>query len=168
MREIFSRYVLDADVFMTSARNYYAFDLAPGFWQALIQHAQNGNICSIDRVKAEIDKGNDALKEWANKSFHTWFKSTEEDVLEAHGQIMEWAIRQGQFKEAAKAEFADEKNSDAWVIAYAFAKGHIVVTNEVFNPDIKGRIPIPNACRAFNVSYINTFDMLRKLGVRLG
>ncbi|OGW18294.1 MAG: hypothetical protein A3G93_02425 [Nitrospinae bacterium RIFCSPLOWO2_12_FULL_45_22] len=98
MTDLLFRYVLDANVFIEAAKRYYAFDLAPGFWQALIQHAQNGAICSIDRVKAEIDKGKDALKDWANNHFHTWFEQTEEeDVLQAYRQIMEWAIRQSQF-----------------------------------------------------------------------
>lgn len=30
-------YLLDANVLMEAARRYYAFDIAPGFWQALIQ-----------------------------------------------------------------------------------------------------------------------------------
>jgi hypothetical protein len=48
----------------------------------------------------------------------------------------------------------------------AMAKGRIVVTHEVPAPDAKNRVPIPNVCVQFNVPYVDTFKMLRDLGVR--
>jgi len=66
--------------------------------------------------------------------------------------------------DAAKADFAS--GADGWIVAYAKAKGHIVVTHEVLNPDIRRKVPIPNVCNAFDVNYHDTFEMLRKLGVR--
>lgn len=162
-------YVLDSNVFIESARRYYAFDIAPAFWQALIEHAENGRLQSIDRVKAEIDRGKDELKGWANGQFHQWFVSSDQpDVIEAYRQIITWAYGQGQFTDAAKAEFAREENADAWVVAYARAKGRVVVTDERFDPSIRSRIKIPNVCQAFGVQCVDTFQMLRELGVRLG
>ena len=162
-------YLLDANVFMEAARRYYAFDLVPFFWQALIEHAGNGRVMSIDRVKAEIDRGGDMLKDWANSAFHQWFESTnQDDVIEWYSKIMGWAYGNRQFTHAAKAEFARADNADAWVVAYAKAKGYVVVTHEEFDPYIKVKIPIPNVCQAFGVQNVDTFKMLRDLGVRLG
>lgn len=62
-------YLLDADVFMTAARSYYAFDVAPAFWQGLVRQASNGRLLSIDRVKDEIQRGKDDLVTWANGTF---------------------------------------------------------------------------------------------------
>ena len=56
--------------------------------------------------------------------------------------------------------------ADGWLVAYAQAHNLTLVTQEVRNPDIKKRVPIPNVCEQFNVNFINTFDMLRQLGVR--
>ena len=69
-------YVLDTNVFVEAARRYYAFDIVPGFWQMLIDQARIGNIISIDRVKSEIDRGDDDddLKTWANSNFYPWFE----------------------------------------------------------------------------------------------
>lgn len=163
------RYVLDAGVFIQSARYHYGFDIAPGFWQALIQHAQTGTVLSIDRVKTkEIDRGNDDLKNWANNHFHSWFASTaEDDVVDAYRRVIQWAYNHAQFTEAAKAEFASDDNADAWVVAYALAKGCVLVCHEQFNPNIRRKIPIPNACQAVSVQCVDTFRMLRVLGVRL-
>ena len=44
-----------------AARSYCAFDLAPGFWDALVQEAKNGWLHSVDRVKDEIDIEKDKL-----------------------------------------------------------------------------------------------------------
>ncbi len=57
-------YLLDADVFMTSANNYYAFDLAPGFWEWLKSPAVQASVASVEAVKEEVNVGNDDLAEW--------------------------------------------------------------------------------------------------------
>jgi hypothetical protein len=158
-------FVLDANVFIEAKRRYYAFDLAPRFWDSLILHAKNGRIESIDRVKEELVRGKDDLVTWAKGSFHYAFASTdEEDVIKSYREIIEWVIAQSQFTEAAKADFA--KSADGWLVAYARAKGRIVVTQEVLYPNIKSKVPIPNVCQAFSVPYVDTFKMLRDIGVR--
>lgn len=160
-------YVLDANVFIEAANRHYAFDLAPAFWRALLRHAAAGRVCSIDRVKHELVHGNDELAKWAKDKFHGWFAATDQsDVIGVYREIMAWVQRQGQFLDGAKAEFA--KGADGWLIAYAKVHGCIVVTHERFIPDAKKRVPIPNVCRAFGVLTIDTFDMLRRLEVRLG
>jgi len=158
-------YVLDANVFIEAARRYYAFDLAPPFWESLVQHAENGRIYSIDRVKIELERGKDELAEWATSQFSNAFASTdEEDVTNSYASVMGWVRAQDQFSDAAKADFAD--GADGWLVAYAMSKSQIVVTHEVLDPGIKRKVPIPNVCEAFSVSYVDTFAMLRELGVR--
>ncbi len=158
-------YVLDANVFIEAARRYYAFDLAPPFWESLVQHAENGRIYSIDRVKVELERGKDELAEWATSQFSNAFASTdEEEVTNSYASVMGWVRAQDQFSDAAKADFAD--GADGWLVAYAMSKSQIVVTHEVLDPGIKRKVPIPNVCEAFSVNYVDTFAMLRELGVR--
>lgn len=160
-----SNYVLDADVFIHAARFYYAFDLRTPFWNILIDHARNGRVESIDRVKVELERGTDELANWARADFAFAFASTDEQhVIDAYKEIIAWVQEQSQFTEAAKAEFAE--GSDGWLIAYAMVKGAQIVTDEQLSPDAKRRVPLPNVCRAFNVRWCGTFEMLRTLGVR--
>lgn len=160
------RFVLDTNVFIEAAKRYYAFDIAPRFWSELVHHAGASNIISIDRVKDELARGNDDLAQWANGEFHSYFASTAtQDVVKVYGEIMRWAHRQAQFSQQVKADFARADNADAWLVAYAMAKGCVVVTHEEYNPNIQRKIPIPNVCQAFGVSYVDTFEMLRRLGV---
>ena len=51
-------------------------------------------------------------------------------------------------------------------MAYARVHDAVVVTHEVFNADVRKRVPIPNVCRQFDVDYRDTFAMLRELEVR--
>ena len=169
------KYALDSDVLMQAARNFYAFDIAPGFWNALIHHGEEGSIVSIDRVKAEVDRGNDELKDWANNDFHQSFESTnQDDVIEAYRRVMNWAYAEPRFTDAAKSEFARETNADAWIVSYAIAFNEnnaetkiFVVTQEKFEPNIIAKIKIPNVCRVFDIKSVDLYQMLRALKVKL-
>jgi len=159
-------FVLDANVFIQAARNYYAFDLGSKFWDILISYSSKGRVCSIDRVRAELDRGNDDLKEWANDHFSKAFASTDdEEIIATFSEIMTWVNDQGQFFDAAKTDFAN--GADGWLIAYAKVKGFVVVTQELPSPEVRRKVPIPNVCQAFKVDYCDTFEMLRRLGVQL-
>ncbi|MFZ4526127.1 MAG: DUF4411 family protein [Chlorobium sp.] len=59
-------YLLDANVLISAARLYYAFDIVPSFWNTLVQRASYGKIISIDRVCDEINRGDDELVTWIN------------------------------------------------------------------------------------------------------
>ncbi len=145
---------------------YYSFDIAPGFWDKLIGLAGNDRVASIDHVEEELKKGNDRLAEWAANEFSFAFNSTDDvDVRSAYVEIITWVNKQNQYQHAAKEEFAGV--ADGWVIAYAKAHQNVVVTFEKFQPETKRRIPIPNVCQKFDVEYIDLFEMLKKLRVRL-
>jgi hypothetical protein len=59
------RYVLDANVFIEAEKNYYAFDICPGFWRALLRQHEARRVCSIDRIRDELV--NDALQQWVRR-----------------------------------------------------------------------------------------------------
>lgn len=91
-------FVLDANVFIEAARRYYAFDLAPKFWESLVHHATNGRIESIDRIYQELLRGSDDLAEWAKSCFSSAFASTDDkDVLHSYRDIINWVDGQSQF-----------------------------------------------------------------------
>ncbi|MFH0990326.1 MAG: DUF4411 family protein [bacterium] len=162
-------YLLDADVFITAARNYYAFDLVPSFWDNLTRLADDHQIASIDRIREQLVAGNDRLAEWITQGnlSHSFLSTDDADVIAAYRDIVNWALNNHQFMDAAKARFADN-DPDGWLVAYAKAKDYIVTTNETLDPQVKKKIPIPNICRQFGVQSVNTFDMLRALAVRIG
>lgn len=60
-------YIIDTNVLIEAKNRYYAFDLAPGFWEWLDLHHHEGTLASIEQVKSEIIRGNDKLSEWAKE-----------------------------------------------------------------------------------------------------
>jgi len=161
-------YVLDANVFIEAYQRYYAFDLVPDFWDLLVALAARGQILSIDRVKAELIERQDSLSQWAQNAFNPYFAATSDrGVLQEYRILIQWAVRQtSRFRQAAINEFAQNTVADAWVIAYAKAYGHVVITEEKYNPKARKKILIPVVCKAFSVPYMDTFDMLRQLNIR--
>ena len=159
-------YVLDASIFFEAKRRYYAFDLCPGFWDALLWHQARGRVSSIDRIKEEIERGGDDLTTWINNVMpETCFASTDNaDVIRWFGEMVAWVHAQPQYLPEAKAEFAAEP--DGWLIAYAKANQLVLVTHEVHAPEAKRKVPIPNVCIEFEVQYVDTFEMLREFDTR--
>jgi hypothetical protein len=161
------KYLLDANIFIQSHRSHYPFDVCPGYWDALLLHHDKKRLFSIDRIKKEIEDGDDRLKQWVNESVpKSFFKKTaDKAVIDLFREMVQWVYDESQFTPPAKSEFA--RVADGWVVAYAKSNGLVVATHEVLNAEIKKKVPIPNVCQAFAVEYVNTVELLRQLGVRL-
>ncbi len=167
-------YCLDTSVFTEAHRRYYGFDIAPGFWVAIENNIVNGKIVSPMIVKKEIDKGKDQLATWTKSMAGVLFVEPDERIIE-NIQIVADFIENNYENTGEKLQFLG--NADPWVIAQAKANELIVVTAEARNPNesinkatykINGRIKIPNVCEKLDIPWIDTFELLRRLDVRLG
>lgn len=161
-------YVLDSDVFIAAKNAYYAFAICPGFWHGLLRAHKKGRAFSIDKVRGELLVGRkeEDLVQWLKKEVPAGFflDSTTRDVTSAYAEIMLWAQRSPRFLDRAKAELATV--ADGWLVAYAMVNSTVVVTNEQPRPEARSRIPLPDVCEQFKVSYKDTFQMLRELTLR--
>lgn len=152
-------YLIDADVLIDAKNRYYAFDIAPGFWQWL-EHVHNKMAClSIEPVYNELTAGNDELADWAKKH-RAFFPSIDPETTRHLASIAEWTTKQD-FTQAAINTFL-QNTADYYLVAAAKAHGHCVVTNERPDPAAKKRILIPEACKAFGVQCVSVFDMLKR------
>jgi hypothetical protein len=116
-----SVYLLDSDVFIAAKNAYYAFDICPGFWSALLeQHAKN-NIFSISRVRGELLAGRETedLFKWVKELVpRTFFLDVDDEpVSRKYTEVMLWSQRHAQYSDQAKAKFAT--GADGWLVAYA-------------------------------------------------
>lgn len=156
--------VFDADVLIASHHHYDAPDFCPAFWDCLLRLFHNGSLLSIDRVYDEIVSP-DGLVKWVKDAPDGLFvPSSDPLVTDAYRNVAAWVSRDSRFTPDAKTEFAN--GADGWLIACAQVHKAVVVTNEVLDLNIRKRVPIPNVCRQFNLPYVNTFEMLRQLGLR--
>jgi hypothetical protein len=118
---------------------------------------------SIDKIKTELEAISDELSNWVReRAPDAFFKGTaDKDVIDAFRSMANWVQNEPQFTSEAKTEFAAV--ADGWIVAYAKANDLNVVTHEEYAPEAKKKVPIPNVCIEFGVSYCNTFEMLREL-----
>lgn len=162
------RYIVDSNVFITAKNLYYPFDICPGFWESIIRRHQQGRVYSIDRVRSELLAGRETedLVQWVKNHLPAGFflDTSGGEVTSAYGDIMLRVQRSAQFFDNAKAQFAT--GADGWLVAYARVHDAIVVTTEQPSPEAKSRVPLPNVCEEFGVTYTNPFAMLRELGVQ--
>lgn len=162
-------YCLDANVFVQAHRLYYAFDIAPSFWEALTQWGREQNICSPQAVYDELVGNNDPLARWCKNDGLVLFVKPGQQTYSCFQAIADKTV--ARYQPHLTQHFLE--GADPWVIAHAAAHSLTVVTMESLrqeNPDpntgkIGGKkIQIPNVCQLMGVSVINTFDLLRELG----
>ncbi|WP_298003596.1 DUF4411 family protein [Anaerolinea sp.] len=163
------KYCLDANVFIEPSKGWYAFDIAPAFWDALLEWRQKQILCSILPIYDEIveHKEQNALVRWVKEHGKDFFLPLDEDAWIEFGNIAD-LVRE-RYEDHIAEDFLD--CSDPMVIAYARAHGLIVVTEEKWkNEDQKSngkvggkKIHIPNVCQLVEVQWVSTVEMLRDL-----
>lgn len=164
-----SLHVLDSNIFIQAHRVTYPLDIATSFWNTIKRLAEQEKIASIDKVKDEIYRNDDSLREWIDTNLpEKFFKSTQDpSILNAYGLMAPWAeSKADHYQRGAINEFLSFENADTWLIAYCKSTGDILVTQEVSNPQQKRRIPIPEPCTHFGVHYCDMNSMFRSLGVQ--
>jgi hypothetical protein len=154
-------YLLDANVFIQAHRLHYGFDFCPAFWDWLILKNNQQIVFSIEAVYQELTKSTDALSNWAKSNKNKFFLPPNTEMLSMLTPLSEWAMNPtNQYTDAAREEFLSV--ADYFLVCYALGNQMTVVTHERFEPDIRKRIKIPNACMDFQIDFVNPFEMLRR------
>lgn len=151
-------YLLDANVFMQAKNLHYGFDFCPAFWDWLVANNAKERVFSIEKVANEIDAGADELTDWAAERGAGFFLKPDPAIFPALGTVSTWVTSQ-KFDPVAVNTFLQV--ADYYLVSYAFAHGHTVVTHEkaAFSPK---KIKIPNVCIGLNVKCMTPFEMLRR------
>lgn len=160
-----TKYLLDANVFITAFWNYYDPRFAPAFWDWLARANQDGNVFSIDIVKEELQRKfrEGFLFDWASKAGSQFFLRSN---CEAIYEVSDWVNQQERWTNSAKRKFRRKQTADLRLIALAKERDYTVVTLEKPQPNAKTKIKIPDVCAELNVECQDTFGMLRKLKPR--
>ena len=150
-------YLLDANVFMQAKNLHYGFDFCPAFWDWLIAANRDQRVFSLDQVSDELAAIADELSGWASKRGPEFFLKPDPEMASALTRVSSWAVSQ-QHEPAAVNTFLQV--ADYFLVAYALAHGHTVVTHEIASTS-KKRIKVPDACLGLGVKCITPFAMLR-------
>jgi hypothetical protein len=155
-------YLLDANVFIQAKNLHYGFDFCPAFWDWLIAENAAGSVFSIEKVGDEVQAVQDDLSVWAGKLGSGFFLVQDPATLPAMTTVSAWASTQ-QYEQAAVSTFL--QLADYYLVVYALAHGHTVVTHEIPSASTK-KIKIPDACVGLGVRFATPFEMLRNSHAR--
>ncbi len=161
-------YVLDADVFIRAKNDHYDMSFCPAFWDWLIDRCKANKVCSIKAIFDDLcqtttdEDEEDELSKWVKGDGVSLFLSHDQEMASKLPVVSTWASSQN-YTPAAISEFLG--CSDYYLIAYALAHSHTIVTHEVPRNSNK-KIKIPDACRCLNIKCITPFEMIRNEGAR--
>ncbi len=150
-------YLLDANVFMQAKNLHYGLDFCPAFWEWLILNNKEKRVISIEKVGDEINAGTDELAVWASQRGLELFLKPDSAILPALTSVSTWVTNQN-YEPAAVNTFL--QLADYYIVAYALAHSHTVVTHEIISTSVK-KIKIPNVCIGLNIKCMTPFEMLR-------
>ena len=150
-------YLLDANIFIQAKNLHYGFDFCPAFWDWLIVNNNEKRVFSIEKVGDEINAGADELADWAKKRGSDFFLKPSAAILPALGSVSTWAANQS-YEPVAVNTFLQV--ADYYLVAFALAHGHTVVTHEKAYSSTK-KISIPNVCIGLKIKFMNPYEMLR-------
>ena len=163
-------YVVDSNGFIQADNLYYNRDFCPAYWDWLQASGQAGRVISIDRVYDEIQVKQDALAQWTAQPAvrRLFLPSGDKETAAALSQVFEWmrTRRTGSgeqfYGNAAQSQFSKPGSADPYLIAYAKAHDHTVVTAEGNNPANRSKVLIPVVCEGLDVEWVSIFDLLRR------
>ncbi|MBU3912166.1 MAG: DUF4411 family protein [Candidatus Omnitrophica bacterium] len=150
-------YLLDANVFIQAKNLHYGLDFCPAFWEWLIVNNKEKRVFSIEKVGDEIDAGADELSVWASERGPEFFLKPAAAILPALASVSTWVTSQN-YEPAAVNTFLQV--ADYYIVAYALAYNHAVVTHEIISTAVK-KIKIPNVCIGLHIKCMTPFEMLR-------
>ena len=168
-------YILDTNTFITAKNTFYAYDIVPSFWSTLLGMFKTGKVKVIDAVADEIADGKDDLTEWFGENI----KKSADDagdayviqakqngtVLQNYQNIANLVMQNAQYKESEKSRFLSR--ADLWLIAAGKALNATIVTQEVLSGEGTRKVKIPDICQQVGVKYVNLYDMMRAVGIKI-
>lgn len=167
-------FLIDANALITPYRQYYAFDIAPSFWEKLADAFKRKQIVLLDKVKDEVLKGDDDLTKWikANEDIIDVCDYKTESVIANYQAVLQYIQTCGLYKESALATWAPANIADPWLIAAAKSNNYTIVTSEFPSRGLSTKTPnksakIPDVARALDVKTISLFEMMRRIGIVL-
>ncbi len=86
------KYVLDTNVFIQAKRKFYPFDVCPGYWVALSHYYYENRVCSVDKIRDELESGGDDLWEWVRDTLGSGVFHDSSPTANVFGTMGTWVM----------------------------------------------------------------------------
>lgn len=161
------RYLLDSNTFIQAHKTYYKMNFCSAYWDWMDGQFEKAKLSSIEFVQKEILRMNDELSNWVKDRKQFFLSQSDHPTQAAFSAVANQVMSYGDhFIPGAQQEFL--QCADPWLIAKALGMSEdvTIVTHETFDAKIKKKVKLPNICKDFNVSYINTYQLLETLNAK--
>tara|TARA_R110001599_G_scaffold298022_1_gene502318 strand:- start:8222 stop:8716 length:495 start_codon:yes stop_codon:yes gene_type:complete len=155
------KYLLDSNTYIQAKNFYYNMEFCPAYWDWLDAEYEKGNLASIANVYDELKVYGDELSSWVKKRKNHFVEDSDDATQEKFAEVAEYVANLANKKPEHIANFLDK--ADPWLIAKASTLKATIVTHERLDPPSSKNVKIPNICQVFEVEYISTYDLLRRL-----
>ena len=158
-------YLIDANVLIDAARDYYPVDMVPEFWEWLCHQGSQGSVKIPREMLEEVCEGRDPAADWLRSEDVQDALLLHEDVDPA---LVARAVERGYASDLTDDEVL-RIGRDPFLVAYGLLalQERCIVTTEGSKPSkMRANRKIPDVCRDFTVDCCNTFEFTRRLGFR--
>lgn len=156
-------YLIDANVLIDAARDYYPVDMVPEFWDWLCHQGQQGLVKIPQEILEEVCDGRDPAADWLRDETVKTSMLLGEEVDVA---LVARVVDSGYAPDLTDDEVT-RVGRDPFLIAYALARPQerCIVTTESSKPSKqRANRKLPDVCDGFGVRHCNTFEFTRRLG----
>ena len=141
------KYIIDSNCFITPSRTFCPTDVGVSFWNKIKSLAEEGRICSIDKVKDELYTNSDELQKWmsSNITDNFFIKFDGEEQAQKLSNILRWAATSTTYNDKAKHKFMKMDKADIYLAAFASVNPQEwkVVSMERSAPKVKLKLSSP-------------------------
>lgn len=168
------KFLLDSNIFITPYRQYYPFDLAPGFWIQLEKNLKLNNVITLDVVASEVSKMENELATWIRNltNFNTLSIKSYSFTVN-YGKVINYVQNCGLYRGEALRNWAQGNIADPWLIAVAMDIGATIITEEAsagpglsINNKSKNA-KIPDVANHFGIKCERLFYFMRQMNFTL-
>jgi len=155
-------HLLDANVLITANRLYYPLERVPEFWDWLLHQGSLGNVKMPIEMIEEVRGGTDDLAAWLSERRHLGVICFDEEVDVG---LVQRVVDDGYARDLNDQE-VEIIGRDPFLVAHALLSiaDRCIVTTEVSKPNrVRANRHIPDVCRQFGITCIDSFELTRSL-----
>ena len=158
------RYLLDTNILVDAARAYYRFSFGTRYWDWLLAANTQGNVGSIQQVRAEIHELNPDFRRWLQTAVNQgFFMAPLPEWMPHYTAVMSYVTNSYQ-PGKDRDDFAN--GADGWLIAAAIVSGGAILTFEKPAPASPTKPKIPTVAQHFSVQCVDPWQAYEDLNAR--
>jgi hypothetical protein len=158
-----NKYLLDTNIFIQAKNFRYGFEYCAAFWAWILEAHEGGVLFSVQKVKAEILRGDktEPLVKWTKDLPSSFFLEDLNDigVMGHYRDLLTKVLANKNYMPKALAEFAAEDEADAFLIATAKHGGYVLVSDEEPAANARKKVPLPDAAKLIGVKTIKPYQL---------